>query len=132
MHHTITGMAKKAFFVLLFTLGAAPAFVFATTTININTNLPGTNPADSGIGGFVSNFYQFALLGAGILAFGAIVYGGIKYATGRGNPSAESEGKSWITNALLGLLLLAGAYIVLQTVNPDILKLELPGLPKIN
>ena len=108
-----------------------PASALATT-ITINPNLPGTNPASTGVAGFVANFYSFALIASGILAFGAIVYGGIKYATGKGNLSSESEGKSWITGALWGLLLLAGAYIVLQTVNPNILNLQLPGLPTIN
>ena len=91
--------------------------------ITINTNLPGTSTSAQGVAGVVMNFYSFALLIAGILAFGAIVYGGIRYAVGRGNPSAESEGKSWVTNALVGLLLLAGAWIILYTVNPQIVSL---------
>ena len=77
------------------------------TTISINTNLPGTNVTSS-VQGVITNFYSFALAIAGILAFGAIVYGGIKYAVGKGNPSAESEGKSWITNALLDFSFLQG------------------------
>jgi hypothetical protein len=110
----------------------ATALAAGSTTILINTNLPGSSTATTGIGGVVANFYNFALLIAGILAFGAIVWGGIKYATGRGNPTAETEGKSWITNALLGLLLLAGAWIILYTVNPQIVNLpsgfNLPAL----
>jgi hypothetical protein len=99
--------------------------------ITVSNSIPGPN-TNAGIGSFVSNLYTFALLLAGLLAFGAIVWGGIKYATGRGNPTAESEGRSWITNALLGLLLLAGAYIILYTINPNILNLQLPSLPPVN
>ncbi|MGC9598850.1 MAG: sensory rhodopsin II transducer [Minisyncoccia bacterium] len=95
--------------------------------IHVSSNLPGVASTTS-IAGIVSGFYGFALLIAGILAFGAIVYGGIKYAASRGNPSAESEGKSWVTNALLGLLLLAGAYIILYTVNPQLVSLQITGL----
>ena len=91
--------------------------------ITIDTTIPGTNLSSAGVGGVIANFYSFALMIAGVLAFGAIVWGGIKYATGRGNPAAETEGKSWITNALLGLLLLAGAWIILYTVNPQIVNL---------
>lgn len=101
------------------------------TQLTINPNLPGVGPVDS-VPGFVTNFYSFALMMAGILAFGAIVWGGIKYATGRGNPAAESEGKSWITNALLGLLLLAGAYVILRTINPQIVGLNIAGLPSVS
>ncbi|MGC9598900.1 MAG: hypothetical protein ABSE18_00765 [Minisyncoccia bacterium] len=91
----------------------------------VSSNLPGNYATSTGFGGFVANFYSLALLFAGILAFGAIVYGGIKYAVSRGNPSAESEGKSWVTNALLGLLLLAGAYIILYTINPQLVTLKI-------
>lgn len=98
--------------------------------IAINTNLPGMSPSSS-LPGFVTSFYNLALLFAGILAFGAIVYGGVKYAVGKGNPSSETEGKAWITGALLGLLLLAGAYIILYTVNPQIVALNVPGLPQL-
>ena len=91
----------------------------------ISQSIPGTYAAASGLGGVVSNFYSFALLIAGTLAFGAIVYGGIKYAVSRGNPTAESEGKSWVTNALVGLLLLAAAYIILHTVNPQLTTLTI-------
>ncbi len=101
------------------------------TQLTINPNMPGASPTDAGVPGFITNFYSFALMMAGILAFGAIVWGGIKYATGRGNPSAESDGKSWITNALLGLLLLAGAYIILRTINPQLVALRLAGLPQV-
>lgn len=78
---------------------------------------------------FISTFYSFALIVAGVLAFGVIVYGGIRYATGKGNPSSESEGKSWITGALLGLLLLAGAYVILYTINPNLVSLRLSTNP---
>jgi hypothetical protein len=101
------------------------------STIIINPAIPGTNPASTGIGGFISNFYSFALLISGIIAFGAIVYGGVRYAVGRGNPSSESEAKSWITSALLGMLLLAGAYVILYTINPTIVDLKVLKLPEL-
>lgn len=99
------------------------------TTITVSGNLPGTNGTNTSPGGYISGFYTFALIISGVLAFGAIVYGGIKYATGRGNPSAESDARSWITSALLGLLLLAGAYVILYTINRNLVNLTLPTLP---
>ncbi len=103
----------------------------APSHISIDTSIPGLAPATS-ISGLIQNFYSFALVIAGVLAFGAIVYGGIKYAVGHGNPSSESEGKSWIVGALLGLLLLASAYIILTTINPEITKLSIPQLPSLD
>jgi hypothetical protein len=108
------------------------AFADTVTLQAINPNLPGQSGASSSIGVFIANFYTLALLFAGILAFGAIVYGGVRYAAGRGNPTSESEGRSWITNALLGLLLLVGAYIILYTINPTLVSLTVPNLPALN
>lgn len=116
---------KKIFFVLAPAVGLFSAL--PALAVNINMNLPGTSPNTS-IGGLIANIYNFAMIAAGILAFGAIVYGGIRYATGRGNPSEESDAKGRIWNALLGILLLAGAYIILYTINPNIVNLSLPDI----
>ena len=86
------------------------------------------NSTSSAPGAFIANFYQFALMIGGILAFGVIVFGGIKYMASAGNPSGQTEGKEWIWGALTGLLLLAGAYLVLHTINPQLVNLNLPTL----
>lgn len=101
--------------------------------VDINPNLPTNGNGSSGTGptGAVNNFYQFALMIGGILAFGAIVYGGIKYIFAGGNPAAQSDGKEWIKGALLGLLLLVGAYLVLKIINPQLVNLSLPTLSGI-
>jgi len=109
--------------VLLFSI---PVFVFAVATIN--ANLPGMAPATAGTppGSFIAGFYSFALMIGGVLAFGAVVWGGILYAASAGNPGKQSEGRDWIKSALLGLLLLAGAYLILHTINPSLVNLGMP------
>ena len=107
----------------------------AQTQITIATSVPGSYGPTVGTGGpgaFVANFYQFALMIGGVLAFGIIVYGGIRYMTSAGNPSAQSDAKEWIQSALLGLLLLAGAYFVLNVINPQLVNLNLPTLAPVN
>jgi hypothetical protein len=108
-------------------------FIFSINSVkavDINPNLPGAvvsntnnNPCTS-----VINFYWFAIFISGILAFGAIVYGGIKYQLAAGNPGGQSEGKKWITGALEGLLLLFSAYLILKIINPNLIKCQLPEL----
>lgn len=51
------------------------------------------------------------------LAFIMIVWGGVEYMS-TDAVYGKSEGKQKITNALWGLLLVLGAYIILQTINP--------------
>jgi hypothetical protein len=108
-----------------------PIAVFAQT--HISASIPGTNAnsTSSAPGAFIANFYQFALMIGGILAFGVIVFGGIKYMASAGNPSGQTDGKEWIWGALTGLLLLAGAYLVLHTINPQLVNLNLPTLNQV-
>ena len=110
----------------------SPISAFAQSTIS--PAIPGMAPvaASTPPGAFVRGFYQFALMIGGVLAFGAIVYGGVLYAASVGNPSKQSEGKEWIKSALLGLLLLAGAYLILYTINPNLVNLSLPTLQTVN
>lgn len=49
-----------------------------------------------------------------------------------GNPSGQSDAKEWIWSALLGILLLAGAYMVLNVINPNLTTLSLPTLTPAN
>lgn len=84
------------------------------------SSAPFTSPAQ-----FVANFYTFALMIAGVLAFAVIVYGGLRQVFGK------QEGKEWIKAALLGLLLLAGAYIVLKTINPALVNLTNPEIKEL-
>ena len=48
-----------------------------------------------------------------------------------GSPSGQSDARDQITQALLGLTLLLGAYIVLNTVNPSLTSFNLPQLKEI-
>ncbi len=109
---------------------AALGWIFAITAeaVNISVNIPGTYTTSNNPGAVVANFYSFALLIGGILAFGAIVWGGVKYAIAAGNPSAQSDGKDWIVGALLGLVLLASAALILKTINPELIRLNIPSL----
>lgn len=112
-------------------------FIPVAHAVTISMSIPGNNPNSSTTppGAFVANLYQFALMIGGVLAFGVIVYGGVKYMTSSGNPSGQGDAKEWIEAALLGLLLLAGAYFILYIVNPQLVNLNLPApssLPQTN
>jgi len=98
--------------------------------VDISAVIPnnGSNAGTSSPGGYVNSFYQFALLVGGVLALAVVVYGGISYMTSVGNPSGQSEAKAWIEAALFGILLLAGAYLVLKIINPQLVNLSLPTL----
>jgi Type IV secretion system pilin len=99
--------------------------------VTISTAIPGTSTSTTSAGApgaMINNFYQFAILIGGLLAFAVIVYAGVKYMASAGNPTGQGDAKEWIWSALLGLLLLAGAYLVLTLINPDLKNLTLPSL----
>lgn len=77
----------------------------------------------------IVNVYNFALMLGGILAFGMIVYGAVKYTMAAGNPTGQSDARDVITQALLGLLLLVGAFILLNLINPELVDLRLSPPP---
>ncbi|MEK7144047.1 MAG: hypothetical protein AAB820_01815, partial [Patescibacteria group bacterium] len=55
---------------------------------------------------------------------GVIIYGAILYTISAGNASKQADAKEWITAAIWGLLLLLAAYLILWTINKDIVDLN--------
>lgn len=76
-----------------------------------------------------ASLFNFLLGFVGIGAMVMIVIEGIKYMTSAGDQSKIGEAKKRIWNAVWGLILALISYLLLQTINPDLLK---PGLKSIN
>ena len=91
-------------------LAPLPGIGNAGGTTNLETYLPAAFNLAIGIGA--------------VLAFIMITWGGITYATSDAI-SGKAQGKEWITNAIWGLLLVISAWIILATINPQILKFNL-------
>ncbi len=72
----------------------------------------------------VSNLYNWAIGAGAIVALGIIIYGGVLYSASAGNASRIGEAKTWIQSAIFGLILLFSSYLILFTINPDLVKLE--------
>jgi len=60
---------------------------------------------------------------AGIIVFGVLIYGGIRYLTSVGSPSAIADAKDQIFSAFLGLIILLFSYLILNTLNPQLITL---------
>ena len=63
------------------------------------------------------------------LAVGIIIYGGLLYTASGGSKSLAEEGKRWIMAALEGIAILVFAYILLNTINPALLRINRSLLP---
>lgn len=115
-----------------------PLFSFAQSTGQVDftnvvpdiANSQGTGGA--GFIGWIQNFYQFSLIAGVFLAVGVITWAGLKYALAAGNPSGQSDARDQILQALLGLILLFGAYLILFTINPNLINLRLETLSSVS
>lgn len=81
---------------------------------------------------YITRLYQFGLMIVGLFAFGGIVYGAFKYILSAGSTSMQSDAKDQITQAIIGLVLLLGAYTILYTINPRLVSLRDPELVPLN
>ena len=111
---------------------------FAQTTGQINivppdiANMQGGADSGQRVAGWVSDFYQFSLIAGVFLAVGVIVWAGLRYTLAAGNPSTQSDARDQILQAILGLILLFGAFLVLSTINPNLVNLKLETLKSVS
>ncbi|MFA6131927.1 MAG: pilin [Patescibacteria group bacterium] len=84
----------------------------------------------TGLGDYVDKTYKFLLSIATIFAVLMLMVGGLQYVSSPGGGEI-SKAKERITKALTGLVLLMCAALILFTVNPQLIKLEMPQIPKM-
>jgi len=78
------------------------------------------------IAAYIALIYKYTVGAAAVLAVVMILWGGIVYLTAGGLPDKINQAKEYISNALIGLVLLYTSYLLLQTLNPDLVKLRMP------
>ncbi len=94
-------------------------------------SLPGIGPILTGSGpgtlfvDYVGRIYVLVLGAAAILALFMLILGGVQYTYVALSPSAKNDAKERIYNALIGLLIVLGAYLILNTINPDFVRMDL-------
>ncbi len=81
---------------------------------------------------YVARLYQFGLMIVGLFAFGGIIYGALKYILSAGSMADQSDARDQITQAVVGLLILLGAYTLLYTINPRLVSLRDPEIVPLN
>ena len=112
---------KKIFALLCLILVAVPIFAFAATTPCTIPMLNGkiTPVAAAELPRCVNQIYTWSLGIASLLALLMMVIGGYYYMTASGNAERSSKGVEIIWSSLIGVALLFGAYVLLNTINPD-------------
>jgi len=90
--------------------------------------LPFINQCPATPADYISGLYRLAIYIAIIAAIIMITIAGITYATSGDNIGKQKEAKEQITDAIIGLILILASVLLLRTINPALVTLNLPGL----
>ncbi|KKU15597.1 hypothetical protein A3D55_03170 [Candidatus Jorgensenbacteria bacterium RIFCSPHIGHO2_02_FULL_45_20] len=119
--------SKKTVFIAVLSCFLFIVAASASAQLKVDTSLISPDAASSDIPEFISKFYEFGLAISGILAVGMIVAGAIYYTTTGPTPQKQTDAKDMMLSAIWGLLLLFGSYLILKSINPQLIKLRAPG-----
>ena len=81
---------------------------------------------------FIGYFFTFAFTTVGIIGVLIIAISGVKILISAGNPTAISDARERIWNAVLGIILLMFSVVLLREVNPNLINPRTSVLPVTN
>lgn len=93
--------------------------------VAVGVSINGNNCVDKGttvetnvIFVWLSSIIKFLTVGVGIAATGGVVYGGFLYLTAQGNAGKTQKGVATILNALIGIVMYALAFAIINFLVP--------------
>lgn len=95
-----------------------------TNDCTVGETIPKINFSD-----YISYAYRLAIALSVFLAIVMIMWGGFEYMTSE-IPSTKSDGKTRMTDAIIGLLLVLSSYLILETIDPRLVAVN-TELPKV-
>ena len=111
-----------------------PGVSFSGTQVVMETDACGVTTSRVSvpwIAQVIRGYYAYAIIIAGLLAAVMMMWGGFQWLTSAGDASKVGAAKQRIENALIGLVLVFGAYVILDFVNPNLVALRGISVPKI-
>jgi len=124
-------MRKFLICFLLISFLLTAGFVFAQKELEIEypdvSGSPGPT-SKSTIPNYLKYIFNFAIWISAFLALGVLVYGGFQYLTSTGNVERVRDARERIASALLGLLILFCSYLILVTINPQLVVFHIPPM----
>lgn len=107
-----------------------------TSKVTLNVAIP--NPADPAkpltltgdIGEYINKMFSFMIDAGMVIAIVMVMIGGLQYTIGAASQD-KGKGKDRIKNGVTGFILLLCVTLIAQTVNPYLIKLQVPKFPMI-
>ncbi len=130
---------KKYIFIIILLLSISSALLAisyvpyaAIAQVKLETGLPNIPGNQLTVGQELPSYINYLFIfGLSLIAFLALVQmmiGGLTYILAAGNVAKVEDAKNTIQQALLGLGLLLVSYLLLRTINPDLVNLRNPNL----
>lgn len=95
----------------------------ATTAVGYYDSNSGKMMSDL-LAKYLKAVYDYGQMIAAILAAIILMGGGLLWLTSAGNDSKIAQAKELISGSVIGLVIVFSSYIILNTINPDLLKLK--------
>jgi len=89
-----------------------------------------SQPAQEMLPHYIRYIFSFAIAISGFIVFASLVYGGFVYITSAGNPNATRDAKEQIASSLVGIVIVLGSFVILNTINPQLTTLR--GIEVVN
>jgi hypothetical protein len=115
---------KKYLLIFCLILLMAPMFASAAPCVKA----PGETLKPDALPKCINQIYVWSLGLGSLLALLMLILGGYTYMTAAGNAEQSGKGVEMIWSSVIGLALLFGAYLLLSTINPDLVKFNIDSL----
>ncbi len=120
--------------IFLFTLpiaGQASKIEFSPQVQGLDYTFNSSDKTTRNIANYVGAIYKYAIGIVGILAAVVLMIGGVMWIIAGGNATAIGEAKAWIGASLTGLVLALMSYLILATVNPNLVNFKIRAITSV-
>lgn len=114
-------------------LECAPKFHYCLSKsppVDLNVAI-GDKKVVMGLEDYIATMFNWLMGATAVFAVLMIIVGGVQYIVSGGVAGAVKAAMDRIKMALIGVVILLGIYLILGTVNPQLLRLELPPIPRV-
>src|SRR3989344_1854687 len=91
-----------------------------TFKVNVIPSLLGT----TSLGDLIGQVFNYSIQILGLIVFIMILFSGFQWLFAGGNPGTIGKARARISQALLGAVILLASFLILNTINPDLIKGE--------
>ena len=125
--------SKFILFLLLLVFSFSLLSFISADAKELETSYPGIGGQpglsdDATLPEYVKYIFQISFIIIALASFAVLIYGGFVFLTSSGSPVAHNEGKNWLLSGILGLVIALCSYLILNAINPELLKIRFGDL----